>query len=625
MVTLELKGIAAAPGVVMGRAKHLAEQVVDATRVELDSGDVDRELARFNQVVAVAAAELESLRAVTLEKLGAAEAEIFETHQLLLKDEEFVGGVEALIGAEHVNAEYALKVTVDEICAVIESIDDAYLRERAADIRDVGKRLARGLARSVSGADAAGQVSEDAGVGGAEAISPAEMDRLPASGEHRSEEDRSSANAGGAGLKQVLLAADLTPSETAQLDREAVAAFATEIGGRTSHSAIMARSMDIPAVVGLGEALRSVPDGALVIVDGSDGVVHVSPDADTIARYERRAAELAERKRLERRYLGLPSVTRDGRQVELVANIGSPRDAAAAQAAGAEGIGLYRTEFLYMDRADLPSEEEQYAAYSEAAEVFGAEAPVVIRTLDIGGDKKLPYLPLPEEENPFLGVRAIRLCLDRHDLFRTQLRAILRAGVHGNVKIMFPMIATLGEWQQATAQLEIAKQELRDAGQPYADKLEVGIMIEVPSAALMADVLAKEVDFFSIGTNDLVQYVMAADRMNEKLAYLSDPFYPAVLRLIRHVIRAATAEGKWVGMCGEMAGHLTALPLLLGMGLHEFSMSASAVLPARALLSKLNSADATALADELLQLTGPEQIRARLEAYIAALNEEVMK
>ncbi|MFD2615458.1 phosphoenolpyruvate--protein phosphotransferase [Paenibacillus gansuensis] len=575
-----LKGIAAAPGIAMGPAKLLTAQAADVKLTEVAADGVEAEVRRFEEAVAQASLELEQLRTSTLAKLGEAEAEIFETHLFLLQDEEFIGAATLKIRDERMNAEYALKQTESQITAVLESLDDEYLRERAADIRDVSGRLLRKLTGQAEGMG---------------------LD--------------------GTGAAQVLFAYDLTPSETAQLDPAAVAGFVTEIGGRTSHSAIMARSMDIPAVVGVSGWQAAVRDGQFVIVDGSEGVIHVDPDADTKARYERLSVEMAAKKQLERQFRGLPSVTKDGHRVELAANIGTPKDAAAAKAAGAEGVGLYRTEFLYMDRDDLPSEDEQYEAYRAAVEPFGAEAPVVIRTLDIGGDKKLPYLPLPEEENPFLGVRAIRLCLDRRELFRTQLRAILRAGVHGNVKIMFPMIATLAEWRQAKAELALAMQELHERNVPFSEHLETGIMIEVPAAALMADQFAAEVDFFSIGTNDLVQYTMAADRMNEKLSYLTDPLYPAVLRLISSVIRAASAQGKWVGMCGEMAGQPEALPILLGLGLHEFSMSASAVLPARALLSRMDRAAAVAFADEALKLGSPDEIRAAALQFISKLQD----
>jgi phosphotransferase system enzyme I (PtsI) len=377
--------------------------------------------------------------------------------------------------------------------------------------------------------------------------------------------------------------------------------------------------MDIPAVVGLGEALQQVLPGQFVIVDGTNGTVWVEPDAATRARYDQLRKAYAAQKELQRRFLAEPSVTLDGHHVELVANIGGPQDAGAAKRQGAEGVGLYRTEFLYMDRTALPSEEEQLAAYRAAAEPFGPDAKIVIRTLDIGGDKKLPYLPLPEEQNPFLGVRAIRLCLNERGLFRTQLRAIVRASAFANLAIMFPMIATLSEWREAKALLVQVMNELEEEGIAFRRDIEVGIMIEIPAAALIADQFAKEVDFFSIGTNDLVQYTMAADRMNEKLAYLTDPFYPAVLRLVHLVIQAANREGKWCGMCGEMAGNLTAIPILLGMGLHEFSMSASAILPARALLSQLKLPEAQQLAAEVLNMSDPEEIKQAVQSKIAHL------
>ncbi|AMA73602.1 phosphoenolpyruvate--protein phosphotransferase [Aneurinibacillus thermoaerophilus] len=571
-------GIAAASGYAMGPAFLLHEAKVEVERRALDAAEIAGEIARFEEEVAQAIRELEGIREQVRKKVGDEEAEIFSAHILVLQDPEYIGAVKDKIKNELLNAEAALQDVTDSFVMLFESMDNEYMRERATDIRDVSGRVMQRLA----------------GIEGQSLADFAEP--------------------------VVLLAHDLTPSDTAQLDREKVAGFATNIGGRTSHSAIMARSMEIPAVVGLKEITSVIQQGDYIIVDGNEGVVYQNPDEATASLYRDKQAKyeayLAELKKLKDE----PSITADGHHVEVVANIGNLHDAIGAKKNGAEGVGLYRTEFLYMGRIGLPSEEEQYEAYKAVAETFGAR-PVVIRTLDIGGDKELPYLDVPEEMNPFLGYRAIRLCLDQPGIFKTQLRAILRASVHGNVKLMYPMIATLTELRQANQLLTEVKQELDASGIPYNPKMEVGMMVEVPAAAMIADQLAKEVDFFSIGTNDLVQYTLAADRMNERVSYLAQPFHPAVLRLIRMVIRAAHSQGKWAGMCGEMAGNLTAIPLLLGLGLDEFSMSTSSVLPARALIHKLNRTALQSLAEQALELGTAEEIMAFVKRNVPEIAE----
>jgi len=666
---MQLKGIAAAPGIgigpvwIMGQPDANRESAASPPLPQelLSAEEAEEELQRFGRAAAAAADELERLAERTRQKIGAEEAEIFETHLLLFSDEEFAGGIRRRIREERMPAELAVGETAAEIAALLESLDDEYLRGRSADIRDVAERIRRHLAGQggtgaavaamagpggAAGAAMAGPggtgaaVAAMAGPGGTGAAGAAmagpggtgaavaamagpggtgaAVAAMAGPGDLLCSSGADTAGSGGSSRPPVLLAADLSPSDTALLDRSVVAGFATAAGGRTSHSAIMARSLGIPAVAGLGPEFMTVAASArFAIVDGHAGIVHMDPDEVLIREYEQKQRQEEERSRSYLRLRKEETRSRDGHRVELAANIGNPRDVRAAAEAGAEGIGLFRTEFLYMDRDALPSEDEQFAAYRQAAEAFAAQKqPVVIRTLDIGGDKKLPYLPLPKEENPFLGYRAIRLCLERTDLFRTQLRAILRASAYGNIKIMFPMIAALSEWRQAKALLEQAKQELAAERIPFDAGLETGIMIEIPAAALMADRFAREVDFFSIGTNDLVQYTLAADRMNERLAYLTDPFYPAVLRLIDRVIRAARQEDKWVGMCGEMAGQPAALPLLLGLGLHEFSMSAPAILPARSLIAQLDRRECAALAAEALDLESPDAVRALvLERY----------
>lgn len=573
-----LQGIAASPGYAVGVAKVLAAKTAQISKMPLENDQLDTEITRFEAAVAATRAELEAIHAQLLEQKKEHEAEIFEAHLMLMEDEELIDRSKELVRTEKINIEFAFHSVSEEIAEMIGGLDDPYLKERAADIRDVSRRVLNKLL---------GITDEDIN----DASGPI-----------------------------ILFAEDLTPSDTAQLDPAKVIGFATQAGGRTSHSAIIARSIGIPAIVGIGSAMENnVKNGQSVIIDGTDGKIYIQPDEVTHARYSQLQQEQLEIKKQNQSYMNQPSMSSDGVQVELVANIGLVKDAELAASAGAEGIGLFRTEFLYMDADQPPSEDVQFEAYRKAAEAFGSGAPIVIRTIDIGGDKEIPYLKLPKEDNPFLGFRAIRICLDRPEMFKTQLRAILRASAFGNLKIMFPMIATLGEWRQAKALLEETKQELSAAGISYNAGIETGIMIEIPAAALLADKFAREVDFFSIGTNDLVQYTLAADRMNPKLGYLNDPLHPAVLQLIERVITAAHANGKWAGMCGEMAGQKHALPILLGLGLDEFSMSASAVLPARALLAKLSQQEMKQVAQAVLELSTAEEVRAYIEEHVPAV------
>jgi phosphotransferase system enzyme I (PtsI) len=559
-----LTGIAASRGIAIGPAFLLQEFSLEVSRRSLTPEETEKELVRLEQAVNDTKAQIESIKERAEKELGAEEAEIFAAHLMMVSDPEFLGAIRNQVTEQRVNAEAAIQDVVDMYVNLFSAMEDEYMRERAADIRDVGRRILRNLmgVKEV----ALSELAEDV----------------------------------------VVLAHDLTPSDTAQLNRH-VLGFATEIGGRTSHSAIMARSLELPAVVGVSGLLSGIQSGDLVIVDGEQGRVIVNPTEEELKQYQQRKEALLQEKEALRALVDKPSITTDGRRVELAANIGTPKDAEGALRNGAEGIGLYRTEFLYMDRQELPGEEEQFEAYKRVAVAMG-DRPVVIRTLDIGGDKELPYLQLPKEANPFLGYRAIRLCLDRKDLFTIQLRAILRASAYGKLRIMYPMISSLEELRQANAVLETVKRELRESGVPFDEAIQVGMMIEVPSAAVAADLLAPEVDFFSIGTNDLIQYTLAADRMNERISYLYQPFHPAVLRLIRHVINAAHQHGKWVGMCGEMAGDLLAIPLLLGFGLDEFSMSASSILNARALITSLSYEEAKTWADAAMQYKTAEGI-----------------
>jgi phosphotransferase system enzyme I (PtsI) len=566
---IKISGIAASAGIAVAKAFILKHP--DYTITKTAVSDVELELVKLEGALEISKGELKRIKERTLAELGEKKAEIFESHLLILEDPELISPVMDKIREEAVNADYALQEVANQFIEMFENMKSTYLQERAADMRDVTKRVLNHLL-------------------GISYVSPAEI----------SEE-------------VIVIAEDLTPSDTAQLNRKYVKGFTTNIGGRTSHSAIMARSLEIPAVVGTKNVMSEVKAGDLVIVDGLSGDVLVNPSEAEVAVYISKQKEydlqIAEWKKLRAE----PTVSADGKHVELAANIGTPNDVAGVIENGGEGVGLYRTEFLYMGRDKLPSEEIQYNAYRTVLENMQGK-PVVVRTLDIGGDKELPYLDLPKEMNPFLGFRAIRLCLDRQDIFRTQLRALLRASVHGDLRIMFPMIATLGEFRAARDLLLEEKAKLREEGQEVSDQIQLGIMVEIPSTAVLADQFAKEVDFFSIGTNDLIQYTMAADRMNERVSYLYQPYNPAILRLVKNVIDAAHAEGKWTGMCGEMAGDATAIPLLLGLGLDEFSMSATSILPARSQIAKLSAADMKELAAKALQLGTAEEVAALVQA-----------
>ncbi len=552
-----LQGISASNGIAIAKAYRFVEP--DLSFVKKSVEDISEELARFQSAVSISKGELESIRDTAGKELGADDAAIFDAHILVLLDPELLTSVEDKIKTDHVNAEYALKETTDMFITMFEQMDNEYMRERAADIRDVTKRLLSHLLN-------------------VEILNPSMITE-----------------------KVIVIAEDLTPSDTAQLNREFVKGFTTNIGGKTSHSAIMARTLEIPAVVGTKEATKLIQDGDIIIVDGFKGEVLINPTPDVIATYENELVKYEQQKVEWAKLVNEKTSTADGHHVELAANIGTPEDLEGVINNGGEGVGLYRTEFLYMGKAQLPTEEEQFNAYKKVLQGMNGK-PVVVRTLDIGGDKELPYLNLPKEMNPFLGLRAIRLCLEEQAIFRTQLRALLRASSFGNLKIMFPMIATLDEFRRAKTILEDVKKELLSTNILVADNIEVGIMVEIPSTAILADQFAKEVDFFSIGTNDLIQYTMAADRMNERVAYLYQPYNPAILRLIKMVIDAAHNEGKWTGMCGEMAGDEIAIPLLIGLGLDEFSMSATSILKARAQILQLNKSDMIELANEALQM-----------------------
>jgi len=566
-----LQGIAASNGIAIAKAYRLVEPDLSFDKRNIE--DAAAEVQRFKEAMQTSKSELEAIRDKAKVDLGADKAAIFEAHLLVLSDPELNTPIEDKIQSEKVNAEFALKETADMFVMMFEQMDNDYMKERAADIRDVTKRVLAHLL-------------------GVQLVNPSMIAE-----------------------EVIIVAEDLTPSDTAQLNRQFVKGFTTNIGGRTSHSAIMARSMEIPAVVGTKTATEEITNGDFVIVDGLKGEVHINPTPELVEQYRRIHADFEVQKAEWAKLVNEPTVSADNHHVELAANIGTPNDLKGVLENGGEGVGLYRTEFLYMGRDQLPTEDEQFESYKAVLERMEGK-PVVVRTLDIGGDKELPYLDLPKEMNPFLGFRAIRLCLEEQDIFRTQLRALLRASNFGNLKIMFPMIATLDEFRAAKAILEEERQKLLTEGQKVADKIELGIMVEIPSTAVLADQFAKEVDFFSIGTNDLIQYTMAADRMNQRVSYLYQPYSPSILRLVKMVIDAAHAEGKWAGMCGEMAGDETAIPVLLGLGLDEFSMSATSILKARSLIRNLKKSDMEKLTQEVLNMQTTDQV-------IAAVNQAI--
>ncbi|EPY6471434.1 phosphoenolpyruvate--protein phosphotransferase [Clostridium sporogenes] len=533
------KGIAASKGYAIG--KIFIKEDINIEVVEKSIDNIEKEKERFKSALSNTREQLERIKDKAQKEVGAEKAAVFDSHIMLLDDPEFAGAVEMNIESNKVNSEKALQEVIDMYSSIFASMEDEYMRERGSDIKDVGKRIMLNLMeKSVNSMD--------------------DLDK-----------------------DTIIVAQDLTPSDTAQLDKDKVIAFLTNIGGRTSHSAIMARTLEIPAIVGMKDITESVNNDDIVIVDGIEGIVIINPDKETIEKYEESKEFFLKEKEELKKLINVETVTKAGKRVEVCGNIGKPQDVHQVLENGGEGVGLFRTEFLYMDRDNMPSEDEQFESYKYAVEKMEGK-PVVIRTLDIGGDKKLPYLEMPEEMNPFLGYRAIRLCLDRKELFKVQLRALLRASAFGNLKIMFPMISSLSEFKGAKELLKEYMSELKAEGKEFNENLETGIMVEIPAAAICADELAKHVDFFSIGTNDLIQYTLAADRMNEKISYLYDPMHPAVLRLIKMTIDAAHKEGKWCGMCGEMAGDENAIATLVEYGLDEYSMSASSILTAKKII-----------------------------------------
>lgn len=570
-----ISGILASPGIAIGKALLLQEDEIVLNTNTISDAQVDAEVQRFYDARNKSAAQLEVIKQKALETFGEEKEAIFEGHIMLLEDEELEEEILALIKDEKLTADNAIHTVIEEQAMALESLDDEYLKERATDIRDIGSRFVKNAL-------------------GINIVSLSDINE-----------------------EVILVANDLTPSETAQINLTYVLGFACDIGGRTSHTSIMARSLELPAIVGTNDITAKVKNDDMLILDAMNNKIIVNPTAEALEEAKAvKAAFLAEKEELAK-LKDLHAETLDGHRVEVCGNIGTVKDCDGITRNGGEGVGLYRTEFLFMDRDALPTEEEQYQAYKEVAEAMADQA-VIIRTMDIGGDKDLPYMDLPKEMNPFLGWRAVRISLDRREILRDQLRGILRASAHGKLRIMFPMIISVEEIRALKAAIEEYKAELRSEGLAFDENIEIGVMVETPAAAAIAHHLAKEVSFFSIGTNDLTQYTLAVDRGNEMISHLYNPLSPAVLTVIKQVIDASHAEGKWTGMCGELAGDERATLLLLGMGLDEFSMSGISIPKVKKVIRNSNFAEVKAMAEEALSLPTAAEIEACVEKFIAA-------
>lgn len=562
-----IKGIGASSGIAMGKAFVIPTWEWDFPEEMINVTDLAKEFERLYNGIRSSKDELEDIKKDIIDVVGKESSHIFDAHLAILEDPVFMSEVEAVIQRQYKAAEVAVKEVIDKFVEMFDLIDDDYMKERAIDIKDVGNRLLKHL------------------LGDVEPVEPL-TDEL-----------------------HILVTKELTPSQMGRLDPSQVLGIVTMLGGMNSHTSIMSRALSIPYVLGLeGKLIRPIHTGDFLIIDGNEGSVYVNPDTETIAKYQQRKKDLMQIREHLQSLTHLPSVTKDGQEIKLEANMNTVAETSDAMKYGAAGVGLFRTEVLFMDRNTLPSEEEQFLVYKQAAERLGSH-PLVIRTLDIGGDKQLDYYQLDEEENPSLGYRAIRISLDMKDLFKTQLRAILRAGAHGNVKLMYPMISSLQELRQANELLAQAKAELLAAGVSFNEDIEVGIMIEVPSAALIADLLAKEVSFFSIGTNDLVQYVLAVDRMNEKVAHLYEPYHPAVIRLLKYIVDSARDAGIPVAVCGELAGDINALPIWLGLGIRELSVSVQSILSVKQQILTSDTDECKELLSRVLKCTTSEEIR----------------
>jgi phosphotransferase system enzyme I (PtsI) len=566
-----LKGVAASVGFALGPVFYYERTDLQINRYMAD--DLSFEWQRLEDALLIAKQQLSLLYNHVKNESGEENAEIFNAQSLILEDPELLDLVKNKVDEQKINVESALYEGIENYARLLESLEEEYFQARALDIRDVGNRVLRillGIAESPT-----------------------------------------------ANLNQasIIIAKDLTPSDTVLIDKNLLLGFCIALGGATSHTAILARGLGLPAVVGVGTESLILQNGDFVILDGAEGLLIINPTPEVIKKYQQKQQKYYQIIKKSQEKAFDPAVTIDHHTVEVVANIGNVESADIALESGAEGVGLLRSEFLYLERSNLPSEEEQYQSYKTIADKFG-EYPTILRTLDIGGDKELSYLSFPEEANPFLGVRAIRLCFNHPDLFKPQLRAALRAGTGNNLKLMFPMVATVDEVRQARAILDMCRQELLSEGISVAEHMDIGIMIEIPAAALMADQLAKEVDFFSIGTNDLSQYTLAADRTNANVADLASGFQPSVLRLVKMVIDAAHKEGKWVGMCGELAGEPLAIPILLGLGLDEFSMNPPAISIAKQIIRSLSMEQSKVIAKKALQMENSEQIKALVRQMV---------
>ncbi|OED85298.1 phosphoenolpyruvate-protein phosphotransferase PtsI [Vibrio breoganii] len=569
-----ISGILASPGIAFGKALLLQEDEIVLNTHKISADQVDAEVQRFYDARNKSAAQLEIIKQKALETFGEEKEAIFEGHIMLLEDEELEEEILALIKGEKLSADHAIHSIIEEQAVALESLDDEYLKERATDIRDIGTRFVKNAL-------------------GINIVSLSDIDE-----------------------EVLLVAYDLTPSETAQINLDYVLGFACDIGGRTSHTSIMARSLELPAIVGTNDITKQVKNGDMLILDAMNNKIIINPtEAELNEAKQIRDDFLAQKAELAK-LKDLPAITLDGHQVEVCGNIGTVKDCDGINRNGGEGVGLYRTEFLFMDRTALPTEDEQYQAYKEVAEAMNGHS-VIIRTMDIGGDKDLPYMDLPEEMNPFLGWRAVRISLDRREILRDQVRGILRASAHGKLRIMFPMIISVEEIRELKAAIEEYKAELRSEGLAFDENIEIGVMVETPAAAAIAHHLAKEVSFFSIGTNDLTQYTLAVDRGNELISHLYNPLSPAVLTVIKQVIDASHKEGKWTGMCGELAGDERATLLLLGMGLDEFSMSGISIPAVKKVIRNANFAEVKAMAEEALQMPTAAEIEAHVEKFIA--------
>ncbi|WP_413284926.1 phosphoenolpyruvate-protein phosphotransferase PtsI [Vibrio sp. MA40-2] len=569
-----ISGILASPGIAFGKALLLQEDEIVLNTHTISDDQVESEVKRFYEARDKSAHQLGIVKQKALETFGEEKEAIFEGHIMLLEDEELEEEILTLVKKDKMPVDNAIHTVIEEQATALESLDDEYLKERATDIRDIGTRFVKNAL-------------------GINIVSLADIDE-----------------------EVILVAYDLTPSETAQINLDYVLGFACDIGGRTSHTSIMARSLELPAIVGTNDVTAKVKNGDMLILDAINNKIIVNPSEAELAEAQTfRDAFFAEKEELAK-LKDLPAITTDGHRVEVCGNIGTVKDCAGILRNGGEGVGLYRTEFLFMDRSSLPTEEEQYHAYKEVAESMQGES-VIIRTMDIGGDKDLPYLDLPQEMNPFLGWRAIRISLDRREILRDQLRGILRASAHGKLRIMFPMIISVEEIRELKQAIETYQAELRAENLAFDEEIEIGVMVETPAAAAIAHHLAKEVSFFSIGTNDLTQYTLAVDRGNELISHLYNPLSPAVLTVIKQVIDASHKEGKWTGMCGELAGDERATLLLLGMGLDEFSMSGISIPSVKKIIRNADYAEVKAMADQALEMATAAEIEAHVEKFIA--------